>query len=355
MKSLKTIAISLAFATTFFACKKDNDDPKKPVDTSTSGAFILCEGLGGATPISGDLSFFNFDSNQVQNNIFLTANNRDLGATPSFLMLHGSHAYVVVNGLAKIEKLNAQNFLSESVITNNLISPRQMIKINENKAYISDIGKEGLHVFDLNTDQIIGHISTGKSIEAMVLHEGKVFAGNWANWYVNAPNNTIQVIDVNTQTLIDSIVVTEEPEAMVLDANNKLWVLSTAGYLNPDSMPVLTKINTSTLQIEQTFKLPAKTMFALLAIDGNGQTLYYACNGSVYSMSITSASLPATPLIDISTISAYGIAVNPKNGDIYISDAKDYTQNGQVFVYSSTGILKKTMDVGIVPSKVFFK
>ena len=50
----------------------------------------------------------------------------------------------------------------------------------------------------------------------------------------------------------------------------------------------------------------------------------------------------------------YKIAVNPENGDIYVSDAKTYVQNGTVYRYSSDGVLLSSFDAGICPGFMLF-
>jgi hypothetical protein len=48
----------------------------------------------------------------------------------------------------------------------------------------------------------------------------------------------------------------------------------------------------------------------------------------------------------------YSFAVH--NNKVYISDAGDYSSNGKVFIYSSTGNLEKEYTVGIIPAGFYF-
>ena len=50
----------------------------------------------------------------------------------------------------------------------------------------------------------------------------------------------------------------------------------------------------------------------------------------------------------------YKLAVNPENGDIYVSDAKTYTVEGTVYRYSSDGLLLSSFDAGICPGFMLF-
>jgi DNA-binding beta-propeller fold protein YncE len=50
---------------------------------------------------------------------------------------------------------------------------------------------------------------------------------------------------------------------------------------------------------------------------------------------------------------AYAIGVDPDSKDIYISDT-DYQTNDKVYIFSSAGVLKKTVDAGIMACKFVF-
>ena len=50
----------------------------------------------------------------------------------------------------------------------------------------------------------------------------------------------------------------------------------------------------------------------------------------------------------------YGINVDPQNGDIYVTDAKNYIQNGDLLRYSADGTLLGTFSLGLIPSYMLF-
>ena len=52
---------------------------------------------------------------------------------------------------------------------------------------------------------------------------------------------------------------------------------------------------------------------------------------------------------------AYSIAVDNVKENIYIGDAKDYSQNGTLFVYNKDGIAMDSATVGIIPGTIVFK
>ena len=50
----------------------------------------------------------------------------------------------------------------------------------------------------------------------------------------------------------------------------------------------------------------------------------------------------------------YGIQVNPYNGDIYVTDAKNYVSSGQLHCYSRDGKRKWSVRTGDIPAHMCF-
>ncbi len=83
-----------------------------------------------------------------------------------------------------------------------------------------------------------------------------------------------------------------EPESMVVDRNNMLWVLCNGGWAR-ENFAELDGINTATDEIEKKLVFADKQESpSCLRIDGNGETLYYLDNG-LRKMSISSSQLPS--------------------------------------------------------------
>jgi hypothetical protein len=91
-----------------------------------------------------------------------------------------------------------------------------------------------------------------------------------------------------------------------------------------------------------------------LKIDASGEVLYFL-DGGVRKMSITASELPAEPLIPESGRYFYRLAICPGNGDIYVTDASDYQQNGYLIRYNSGGELVATMQAEIIPGSMCFR
>ena len=51
---------------------------------------------------------------------------------------------------------------------------------------------------------------------------------------------------------------------------------------------------------------------------------------------------------------AYEIAVNPDNGDFFVTDAKDYITPGKIYCYGSDGRTKWSATTGDIPGHIAF-
>jgi hypothetical protein len=154
--------------------------------------------------------------------------------------------------------------------------------------------------------------------------------------------------------MIDAVKVGIEPNSMVVDINNNIWVLCSGGFMN-DENPSLWKIDGLSGQVLSTMTFEVlESNPSALKINGAGDELFFLNNG-VFRMSVNDNQLPLNPFInqDNNRFFTY-LGVDPVNGDIYIGDPKDYQSNGVVYRFSSTGVLKNEITAGIIPAAFGF-
>lgn len=321
--------------------------PEEKVGTflSGSGVFILNEGnfRGG----NGSVSFYSYDSVNIYNDLFSKVNGRPLGDVPNSMKLYGANAYIVVNNSGKIEVVDKTTMESVATITD-LISPRNIYFVNKDLAYVTSLYSDSVAIINVRTNSISGYINLRRSSEAIVAFENFAFVSNWVG------GDELMVVNTTTNMVVDSVKVAVEPESMVLDKNNMLWVLCNGGWAR-QNFAELIKIDTRTRRIEKRMVFPDKnTSPSCLNIDGNGETLYYL-DGGVRKMNITSLSLPSSAFIPEGSHYFYKFGVNPVNGDIFITDAKDFQQKGVVMYHNSAGELISTLNADIIPGLMCFK
>ena len=357
-KTLFNILI-LGIVMAFVSC--GGDDPKPEETNIAKGLFVLNEGT--YTYASSSLTFYDPESDTVENNLFYRVNLAPLGDAANSMMIDETGMYIVVNSSKYIYKVDEKTMKYEAKL-DGFTSPRHMLSINKNKAYVSDLESTGLWIVDPETMQMAGFIETGNTTEKMVRVGNEVVVTNWSNFYQpNTSNSTIQFVNIETNQLVDEMNVTAEPHSIVLDKYNNIWVLCSGGYM-PPCEPALFCINPATRQIVKRFDFGEGDYPSSMAIDKSGENLYILNGGfgtlDLYKMSVDADALPTTALVnsqqttDSSPKSFSTVAVSPENGDIYITDVKDYVQNGDVLRYDNNGNYIGKFEAGIIPGAMMF-
>jgi hypothetical protein len=344
---MKNATILLTFCLSVSSCIKIQDFQTGSIESCLTGNGVFIVNEGNFRWGNGSLSYFSYDSAKIYNDVFLNINGWPLGDVPNSMAIHGDKAYIVVNNSGKIEVVK-RNTLEAIATINGLISPRNISFVSGNKAYVTSIYSDSVAIIDLTVNSISGYINIRRSSEAITVNGSKTFISNWMG------GNEIIVINNINDKVIDSIEVGAEPESMVIDRYNMLWVLCNGGWTR-QNYAELVVINTYDDQIKNRFVFPTKQASpSSLQIDGNEETLYYLENG-VRQMSIYSDALPESPLISESGAWFYKIGINPVNSDIFITDAVDYTQDGNLLIYKSDGTFVSAQKAGIIPGMICFK
>ena len=92
-----------------------------------------------------------------------------------------------------------------------------------------------------------------------------------------------------------------------------------------------------------------------MCINKNGDNLYYI-NKHVYKLNINDNALPSTFLIDGSAPKIwYGLAVNPSNENVSVTDSKAGQNLSKVHVYKNTGQEITSFDAGHFAGNFFFE
>ena len=347
---MKSIKYLLLFSTAifFFSCNKagsDFDINSVEANLTGDGVFLINEGNFMAG--NGSLSFYSYSSGKLFNDIFLFANGRPLGDVPNSMIISGNKGYIVVNNSGRIEVIDKHTMLSLKTIEG-LVSPRNILLINSEKAYVSSLFSNSLTIINTLTNSVSGFIKLKRSSEAMVLLGEKAYVSSWYS------GKDILVLNTNTDKIIDSIEVAPEPESMVLDKFNRLWILCSGGYTG-ESLAELIVVNTATDEIEKQFVFPSKLVYpSCLQINRTKDTVYYVENG-LWRMSIQSSGLPEKPFSSSNGRLIYKLGVDPRNGRIFYTDPLDYQQNGYLLQLNPDGRPIDSCRAEIIPGSFCFK
>ena len=303
---------------------------------------------GNFSRLNSSLSIYDKETREVANQCFTAINNRPLGDVGQAIEIFDSLAFIVVNNSSKLEAINLRNIESIRTI-DGFMSPRNILKISDTLALVSDLVSPKISVVNTRTMTIDAQIQCRHSTEALIMHNEKIYASCWSH------DSLVLVIDAKTLTISDSIVVPKQPNSMVIDKNGKLWVLCDGGYTGSQigqDFAALACINLSSNEIEKTFRFSnINNNPTRLCINATKDILYYIDN-DVFEFLIDANSISNTPLIQSSNGLFYGLAYDSDENELYVSDALDYQQRGYVYRCSTNGEITDTILVGIIPSDI---
>ncbi len=327
--------------------KKEDSGILDPEESLIAGNVVFIINEGNFMWGNGSISYFSYDSTEIFNNVFETINERPLGDVPNSMVISEDYAYIVVNNSGKIEVVRKNSLKSVATITG-LISPRSIAVIDNNKAYVSSLYSDSLTIINLKDNTISGYVNVRRTSESILVSGKKAFVSNWYG------GNEVVVINTDLDKMIDSIVVGKEPESMVIDKEYTLWVLCNGGWAR-ENFAELVGINVHTHEIIKRHTFPSiLDSPSCLQTDGDGDTLFFLDNG-IKRMEIDATELPATPLIKEGNRFFYKLGINHVNGDILVTDAVDYQQNGFVLIYNENGDSVASYQAGIIPGSMCFK
>lgn len=347
----KTLLGLFLALTALSACKKNDavtPEPEIP-QAERRGLYVLSEGLMNSN--NSTLTYYNYENKELVSDQFSALNGRGLGDTGSDIKVYGSKMYIVVNVSSTLEVLDAKTGLSIKKIDlkeNNVGRQPRFIVFNKNKAFISNYDGT-VAVLDTAALAIEKYIKVGSSPEQMAVANGKLYVANSGG--INYPNydKTVSVVDLNSLTEIKKITVVENPRGVVADQYGDVYVFSTGNY--DDVKSSMATIDSKTDLVKTQVDFSGGSMVI------NGDYGYIPTfDGKVKVFNVKTEKVEKENFItdDTKITAAYGIAVDELTGEVFVTDAKNYVTNGEVFCFDKEGKRKYSIQAGLLPNNVVF-
>lgn len=345
----KYLLLLLVFAL-FIACEEDplsSGDGDKPL--TLDGVYIVNEGNFGQS--NGSLSYLNLDEGKVYNEIYKTANGEALGDVAQSMTIVDSLGYIIVNNSNKIEVINLKTWKKKAVIEMPAgSSPRYMALVGNGRAYVTNLYTNNVAIINLVDNTVVKTIDVGNNPEQIVVAKGKAYVANSGF----GTGNTVSVINIAGDGVIKTIRVGDNPRFVQLSAQDEVHILCSGSYgdwndPNDDTDGGIYVIDPN-----------SDTVVDSLIISGHPSGLALNSHSSGYFLNsgyIVSYDTEKREVLNDKFVAGYfyGIAVDISNDLIFALDAKDYQQSGTLTVYDSQGELKYDYSVGIIPGFAAFK
>ena len=337
--------------------------------TEIVGFYLLNEGNMGSNKAT--LDYYDYASGVYTRNVYAYANPdvpMELGDVGNDLQVYGRRLYAVINCSNKVEVMEAGTAKKIGQID---IPNCRYICFKDGYGYVTSyagpVSLDASHAqigyvakFDTATLQIVSTCNVGYQPDELTIVGNKLYVCNSGGYMVPNYDHTVSVVNLSTFEEIKRIDVAINLHRARADQYGYLWVTSRGDYY--DERPRLFCIDTNSDEVVADFDFPVSDM------DLVGDSIY-ACSAGFdyfvmdYVVSYKIMNVRTREIVSENFITdgtdrqiqlPYGIKVNPRTREIYITDAKDYVTPGYLYCFSSTGAKKWDVRTGDIPAHIAF-
>ncbi len=339
---LTLIAISVF---SLSSCIKENNNQGGTVVTySQKQVGVLCE--GNYLWNNARFDVYSLDSERYYPNVFEAANKMPVGDVLHSGQFSGKYIWLCVNNTGKIMALDRKT-MKVVKSRGGLKSPRNILPIGE-YILVSDLMHNAVSVLDsgsLNTIHEfkvnLGTLTSNRSgwTEQLIEWNGEAVAACYDGYlmFMNPKSKTSTKIEADTGC-----------QNLVVDANNQLWVLSSV-----NGVASLVAYGSDKKEIKR-FAFSAGSTVSRLCLSPQLNELYFIHQNKVCKLGINAQSLSQLDIIYTGAQTCYGLGVDPRTGNIFVADAKDYVSNGAMIVLNADKEILKIYPTGIIPGGFVF-
>jgi len=361
-KSILYFTLLLWITCCFNACNDDDDDNIVNPSADVTGCYVMNYGMWGKG--SASISRYDYDSDSLINNYYKKQNGSELVSNIEYAYAYNDQLFLICNESDQLITLNDTLVQNYNGVTSLIANPRACVG-SGNYLYVScwgdspDYSKMAdsyIAKYNLESGTVEDTIHVAGGPEGVAVANGKLYAA--LNY-----KDSIAVIHLDDHS--KSYIATPAVSSyFVADHENNLYVSLISTYSDVSESTGLGYINTSTDQLEAVYALDnVSTEYAdILATNSDRSKIYVIASSydenwnltggvAVFDTSVKSFD-PGFLISDIA--GAEGIAVNPKNDDLYLLTSESATSAGTMRIYSSGGTFKKQYAVGIYPTRAVF-
>ena len=334
-----------------------------------SGIYLVNQGNLGSN--KARLDFLNFHNGFYIRDVFTEYNPevvKGLGDTGNDVQVYKGKVFVVVNGSHKVEIMDAYSMKRLAQVD---VPNCRFIAFDGNRAYVTSYvakdkeslktQKGALYRIDLDTYKVTGQVTVGYQPEQLVIRDGKAYVAN-SGGYVAGYDDTVSVVDLKSMKVEYDIKVAVNLELMLVDTDGVIWVSSRGNYSDVGSTLNYLVKKGDKYELGGSVNLPVSSMaFAgdKIYVIGSTYTPPTWALTTTYNIVNAKTRKPESGSFitdgtesDIAT--AFTVTVNPGNGDIYVTDAKDYVSSGTLHCYTGSGKHKWSVRTGDIPGRIAF-
>ena len=350
----------------FIACDDLEDKPSivpesngDVFETGTAEMYILSEGLFNQN--NSSLARYSFNRQRCTNNYFSANNQRGLGDTANDIAIYGNKIYVVVSVSSTVEVIDfptGKSIRQISLLRDNGSSRQpRAIAFDKDKAYVCSYDGTVARI-DTTSLEIEEIVTVGRNAEDICVQNGKLYVSNSGGLDYSGPgvDTTVSVIDITTFKETKKIEVGPNPGKILPGLEEAVYVVTRGTDIEAGDYH-LVKIDSRTDAVATTYDEKVLSF----AIDGPIAYLYtydYQTKDSVIKVfDLNAGTVIRDNFITDGTAiqTPFSIQLNPFSGNVYITEAYNYTVKGDVLCFNQQGQLQYRLnDIGLNPNTVVF-
>lgn len=355
------LALTILTALVLPACDDMTSVPSQNsnVEGQRKGAlYVLCDGnfsLNNST-----LAVYDFAAGKQYADYFYQKAGRKLGDTGNDMQRYGDRLYVVVNVSSQIEILDARTGVSIKRIplfNGQVARQPRYISFWEGKAYVCSFDGT-LARIDTATLEVEAYVNVGRNPDGIDAANGKLYVSNSGGLDFGSDlgyDNTVSVVDILSFTETKRITVGKNPFRVKTDDYGYVWVSCRGNYGTESGS--FWCIDSRADNVTETYNLEVLNM----AFNGNLAYLYYynsasgASSVNVFNLNTRELERPSFITDGTQLNTPYGISVDALSGDVFITDAGNFSTSGHVSCFRADGTLRYTISqVGTNPNSVVY-
>lgn len=334
-----------------------------------SGFYLLNSGNMGSN--KSTLDRYTYADAIYARNIYSEVNPEvpmSLGDVGNDLKIYGSRLWAVINASNKIEVMRRSD--AKRIGQVNIPNVRYLafdggyayatsyagpIEIDEDYAQIGYIAK-----IDTLTLEVVGRCLVGYQPDGIVASKGKLYVANSGGYRVPNYEKTLSIIDIATFEVERTVEIGINLSQVAADSEGKIWIASRGDYYETPSRlycydPISEKVSHMIERPVSSMTLSADTIYCV-ATEWSYETM---SNRIAHFMVDTrSGGIINRAIMDEKTAAQirtpYGIAVNPRTRERYVTDAGNYVNPGWVLAIGTDGKMKWRVRSGDVPAVICF-
>jgi DNA-binding beta-propeller fold protein YncE len=362
------LATLLALLALLASCRPSPSPELPPRTLGTAGAYILCEGLWRQD--NSTLSRYDRASGSAINDVFASVNaGLRLGDTGNDMVALGDTLYIAVSTSRTIEalRLSTGQSLGRLRLLGQRQEPRKIAIVNDSTAFATLLNDDAVVEFHPRTLRQTRIIAVGPAPEGIAATDRYVFVANsgYGDFRAREPKaGEISVIQLASRREIAAF--NNLPNVLGLTLSpDKTRLYATYKHLPSlrDSLGGIVEFDTERLQELRRWRLRNPSAVALTA---HGDSLFVLAGGVQIGANVSSNDVwfiplktpNAAPRLMVSNPDKramwYGLAADALTGELWVCNARNFSIEGAVQVFSPQGVLRKQFDVGVNPNTVVF-